>query len=266
MTHWYKPDGTMAYGASLKEAREMGYYISITSVEDVMYKYELENWKIKQAIMSALTLPREVTFRTLAIDNNNAIDITGVEYESDNDYIDRIIADSRQQAKKAAKLGTVIHHMAERYINKRPLFFKGMRPDVWVLFKPLQKWIDDNIESGEAEKVLVNNEFRYAGKADFAGVSKQGYEIIPDFKTTFIKPNDIKKDGNIKKAKIRDSWGRQLSALMACKSVDQYLSVIVSTNPAFPGVWVYKWGFNELFESYKIFLAALHLAQIQKGL
>lgn len=247
MTHWYDKNGGMNYGASLKEARENKYYLSVTSVEDVMYNHGLEKWKTRQAIMSALTLPKNPD-------------------ESDDDYIDRIIADSRQQSRKAAKLGTVIHHMAERYINKRPLFFTGLRHDVWVLFKPLQRWIDDNILTGYSEKVLVNIEEGYAGKADFIGDLKDSNSVILDFKTTFIIPDDIKKDGNIKKTKIRDSWGRQLAALMACKSVDHCLSVIVSTNPNYPGVWVYRWGFDELLKSFEVFKAALKLAQIQKGL
>lgn len=249
MTHWYDKDGVPHYGASLKEARENKYYLSVTSVEDVMYKYELEQWKIKQAIMSALTLPKKTN-------------------EADNDYTDRIICDSRQQARKAAKLGTVIHHMAERYINKRPLFFKGLRPDVWVLFKPLQKWIDDNIESGTAEKVLVDTLYHFAGKADIEGITKDYKYILPDIKTTFIIPDDIKKDGNIKKTKIRDSWGRQLSALRFCTQYepDEVLSVIVSTNPAFQGVWTYEWSGAELDKHFEVFKAALKLAQVQKGL
>lgn len=268
MTHWYDKNGKPHYGASLKEARENGYLPSITEVDKVLYNYGLEQWKIKQAIMSALTMPRNVS-TVLQSDNfvgfNRVIEETT---ESDAEYIARILDDSRQQARKAAKLGTVIHKLAERYISGKPLFYHGLREDVWTLFEPLRVWIDDNISTAKAEIVIIHHSGEYGGKADLKGIHKKGMKIIADFKSTFMTEKDIKKDGEIKKAKIYDSWGRQLAALWMGSEdiIDELLSVVVSTNKNFPGVWVYKWDFDDLKKHWVVFRNALQIYQIQKGL
>lgn len=240
-SHWYKKDGTTAYGASLKEAREMGYLPSITTIDKVIANEGLEQWKVRQGILAALTMP---------INSD----------ESDYDYINRILDDSRQQARKAAKLGSVIHKLAERYISGRPLFFKGQRDDVWLLFEPLQKWIDNNKLRGKAEKVLTSDQ--YAGKADYLDA-----DIIIDFKTTTMTEKDIKKDGGIMKKKVYDSWGRQLAALQATsRNHRDCVSVVISTNKDFPGVWCYYWPQLELDKHFEVFKSALNIYRIQKGL
>lgn len=241
MTHWYKKDGTTAYGASLKEAREMGYLPSVTTIEDVLYNYGIVRYQIHSAILSALTLPKH--------DN-----------ETDSDYTDRIIADSKQHSKRAAKLGSVIHKLAERYISGKPLFFKGLRSDVWTLFEPLRLWLEERRLCGYAELVLTSD--YYAGKADYIDTN-----MIMDFKTTFMTADSVKKDGAIKKAKIYDSWGRQLAALQATsRDHRDCVSVIISTNVDYPGVWFYYWSQLELDKHYEVFKSALNIYRITKGL
>jgi hypothetical protein len=201
----------------------------------------LEQWKIRQGILAALTMPK----------NSN---------ESDADYMARILDDSRQQAKKAAKLGSVIHKLAERTIKGKPLFFKGLRSDVWQLFEPLQKWIDDKGLRGKAEKILTSD--YYGGKTDYIDA-----DIIIDYKSTFMTAADVKKDGTIKKAKIYDSWGRQLAALQATsRNHRDCVSVVISTNKDFPGVWCYYWSQLELDKHYEVFKSALNIYRITKGL
>ena len=241
MTHFYTKDGQTAYGARLKEAREMGYLPSVTTIDKVIANEGLEQWKIRQGILAALTMPKD--------DN-----------EPDADYIARILDDSRQQARKAAKLGSVIHKLAERYISGKPLFFKGMRSDVWTLFEPLRKWIVDCGLKGVAEVVLIGD--GYAGKADYTD-----WGIIADYKTTFMTADNVKKDGTIKKAKIYDSWGRQLAALQATsRELRDCVSVIISTNVDYPGVWFYYWSQLELDKHYEVFKSALNIYRITKGL
>jgi hypothetical protein len=249
-SHWYAKDGSTAYGASLKEAREMGYLPSVTTVDKVIANEGLEIWKVRQAVMSALTMPK--LYYPDELNNYHA--------ESDADYIARILDDSRQQARKAAKLGSVIHKLAERYISGKPLFFRGARADVWTLFEPLRIYIDEALQKGESEVVLIGD--GYAGKADY--ISK---DIIADFKTTFMTASDVKKDGTIKKAKIYDSWGRQLAALQATgRGHRDCVSVIISTNVDYPGVWFYYWSQLELDKHYEVFKSALNIYRIQKGL
>ena len=240
MTHWYDKEGNQHYGATLKEARKNGYLPSITTVDKIIANEGLEIWKVNQAIMSALTLERFIALdpRLAKRDGYDA-------YESDEDYIKRIKSDSMAQARKAARMGNVLHKMAERYASNKPLFFHGQREDVWNCFEPVKEWIDNNLTEGFPEKVLVGE--GYAGKCDFLGWGWCNLTpILLDYKSTFIKPTDIKKDGTIKKAKIYDSWGRQLAALNKVANADIVMSVIISTNPDFTGVWTYEWSSEEL--------------------
>jgi hypothetical protein len=253
--HWYTPLGEPAYGTGLREARKLGLYPSITTIDKIIANPGLENWKQRQVLECSLTLTR------------------GAE-ESDKDFISRILSDSKEQGRKAAKLGTVVHHMAERYLKGKSLFFIGWRPDVWEIFKPLRIWIDENLLSPEstisreegAEVILVNETMGYAGKADFVGKDKIKRRINLDFKTTTIKPTDIKKDGTLKKAKLYPSWARQLAALDQCQYSEVRMSVVISTNKDFPGVWVHEWSPEDIEKGWIEFASALQIFKSVKNL
>jgi hypothetical protein len=98
--HWYRKTGEPAYtmigknGAerptTLRDARKEGLVPSVTSIIRCAAAPGLTNWMIDQAIMAALTLPR-------------------LEGENDTDFMARIKADSKEQARKAAERGTQIH-------------------------------------------------------------------------------------------------------------------------------------------------------------
>lgn len=103
--HWYKPDGAPFYtvrdakgnerGVTLRDARKVGAVPSVTTVLQVLAKPQLETWKVKQGILAALTLPRNVD-------------------EDDDTYLARVLTDSREQAKAAAEEGTRIHDAIEQ--------------------------------------------------------------------------------------------------------------------------------------------------------
>jgi hypothetical protein len=105
--HWYSKDGTPAYtiigkngkerATTLRDARKEGYLPSVTTILQVLPKPALINWMKKQVLMSALTLTREVN-------------------EADQAYIDRIMLDADEQARKAREKGTWIHGQIERYL------------------------------------------------------------------------------------------------------------------------------------------------------
>lgn len=101
--HWYKKDGSPAYTiigktgerpTTLRDARKENLVPSVTTIIRCAAAPGLMNWMLDQAIMAALTLPR-------------LMDVD--KYESDADYMVRIKADSKEQARKAAERGTLIH-------------------------------------------------------------------------------------------------------------------------------------------------------------
>ncbi len=249
MSHWYTNLGENRYDSGLREARENNYLPSVTTIDKVIGNPGLEIWKSQQVLLSSLTMTRG-------------------EDESDKDFVFRVMTDSRQQARKAAQLGNVIHKLAERYIMGKSLFYHGLREDVWIIFDQVKTWIDEHLEVPDsgfindegAEKVLVNQKYGYAGKADFYGWKKPNIPVIIDWKTTFIKQSDVKKNGELKKAKYYPSWLRQLAALQACDNyVPACYSVVISTNPELPGVWSKQWSEDELAKGWKEFKAALIL-------
>jgi hypothetical protein len=99
-THWYAIDGSPQYtvmgkngkerNTTLRDARQMNLVPSVTSILGVAAKPGLENWKINQALMAALTLPK-------------------TDDESLDDFMARAKQDAKEQAIKAAERGTQVH-------------------------------------------------------------------------------------------------------------------------------------------------------------
>ena len=68
-SHWYLPDGTAYHevprtdgngmrSATLRDARKVNAFPSVTNILGVLAKPALDAWKQEQAILAALTLPR----------------------------------------------------------------------------------------------------------------------------------------------------------------------------------------------------------------
>lgn len=106
--HWYARDGRPCYEqrtlkgglrpTNLSDARKLGLIPSVTTVLSVLAKPALTTWLVNQGIMAALTLTR-------------------VPGESETDFLSRVVADSKAQAKAAAEEGTRIHDACESYMK-----------------------------------------------------------------------------------------------------------------------------------------------------
>jgi hypothetical protein len=163
--HWYLPDGSPAYrivgkngkerNSTVKDAREHGLLPSVTTIIGCASKPALDVWKQQQAILSALTLPR-------------------LEGESEEDWLSRVVADSKETAKQAAERGTQIHGVIEAfyegiYIPELPPYVRAVESAINEHFGS-QLWI--------SEKSFAYGGF--GGKCDL--VAKSGFVV--DFKTT----------------------------------------------------------------------------------
>lgn len=106
--HWYTRDGVPSYtvigkngkerNTTLRDARVMDLVPSVTTILSVGAKPALIAWMQQQVLMSALTATRR-------------------EAETEAEFIDRIIADSKEQGKKAADKGTEIHAAIEQHYS-----------------------------------------------------------------------------------------------------------------------------------------------------
>ena len=77
---------------TLRDARKVNAFPSVTNVLGILHKEFLEAYKINQAILAALTLPR-------------------IEDESEDDFAKRVVTDSKEHAASAARLGSRLHEV-----------------------------------------------------------------------------------------------------------------------------------------------------------
>lgn len=169
-THWYLPDGTPFYTVTAKngnerpahigDARKVGAVPSVTKILSVAASPGLEQWKLNQTVLSALTLPR-------------------INGESDTDFAKRVIEDSKEQARAAAARGTELHTAIEDYI-------KGQRSLIWEehiaeIGKALNA-IGIDMTKGEAEHSFALDTVHggFGGKVDFFSRVSQ---VIIDYKS-----------------------------------------------------------------------------------
>ena len=136
--HWYRQDGGPQYTVkakdgsdrptTLRDARKMNLVPSVTTVMKIAAKPGLEAWKQEQMLLAALTLPR-------------------MPGESEKDLIARIVADSKETAKRAAERGTRVHESIEGwFMGVRPVehdeIAKAFEESIFNHFKthPFQPW------------------------------------------------------------------------------------------------------------------------------
>lgn len=165
-SHYYLATGESCHG-DLRSARKVGAYPSVTTILAAAgpSKTGLMNWKEEQAILSALSLPREAN-------------------ETDADFAKRVVLDSRKEVEAAAVRGTHIHSLAETLIN-------GEEPGELVTgyephYESLKEWHKDVTKVHVSESVLVNEAEGYAGRVDLIADINGEIEVV-DFKTRKFK-------------------------------------------------------------------------------
>jgi hypothetical protein len=98
--HWYTRTGEPMYqvkansgqmrNTTLRDARKYNLVPSVTTILNVASKPGLEAWKQQQILLAAMTLPKR-------------------DDESLDQYAERVLRDSKEQASEARDLGTAIH-------------------------------------------------------------------------------------------------------------------------------------------------------------
>src|SRR5262252_4924511 len=98
--HWYRRDGEPLHSVlsskgelrptTLRDARKLGLLPSVTNVLGVIHKPELVEWKVTQAVLAALTLPRG-------------------QGEELGVFAKRVVEDAQSQVRGAAEFGKAFH-------------------------------------------------------------------------------------------------------------------------------------------------------------
>ena len=170
--HWYDQNGEPRYtivgangkerNTTLRDARKHGFVPSVTTILGVIDKPALTAWKVDQALMAALTLPR-------------------IDGESLDDFKKRAARDAKQQAIDAADEGTRIHSAIESFYCGQS-FNEAYRLHVEATVAaiseafPGQMWMP--------EKSFCSP-LGYGGKVDLHSKS-----VVVDFKTKDFGPDD----------------------------------------------------------------------------
>lgn len=174
--HWYDQSGKPMYTVkakdgtdrptTLRDARKMGLVPSVTTIMSVAAKPGLEAWKMNQMMMAALTLPRAPD-------------------EPEEQFIERIQKDSKEQGKRAAERGTAIHEALEK-------FYEGV---LYYEYHEHQMGVDAamqahfGLQSWKTETAFASP-LGYGGKLDLHCMDGNG--IVVDFKTKeFTDPAKI---------------------------------------------------------------------------
>jgi len=234
--HWYGRDGSSQYDSDLRKARKFGHVPSVTTVMSVIAKPALTDWLVKQGVMAALTGTR-------------------LPCESDDQYIARILADSKQQAIDAANEGTRIHDACESsmkgltILNDYIPHAEGAMNELLRLFPDVNDWV--------AEKSFAHP-LGFGGKVDLHSPSTG---IIVDYKTKDGDFSDGKKlawDQNIQLAAYQVGLGL-LIAPGVCPDGGVYAQCAnIFVSRTHPGkVASHVWSENEIVHGWLLFEAAL---------
>lgn len=237
--HWYTRDGSPAYTitsndgkerhTTLRDARKLNLVPSVTTILNIAAKPGLELWKQQQLLLAALTLPK-------------------VDSESEDDYIDRIIRDSKEQGKAAADAGTDIHASIESfYLGKpRASHLSHVKGTVDALLKSFGR------QSWAAEKSFAH-ELGYGGKCDL-----HCPDIVVDIKT--------KEFGDPSKVEAYDEHIMQLAAYRMGLGMPEARCANVFVSRSIPGlVKVIEHSEDDIKKGWEMFVCLLNYWQLSKG-
>lgn len=241
-SHWYtasgepmhevpRADGNGTRPTTVADARKMSLLPSVTNVLNVLAKPSLDSYKIEQAIRAAMSSPKSPD-------------------ESEDYYIARIAAQSREPVVAAADLGTQIHHAIET---------RQVPEHLAAYVTPVLEWLDSEPRRLIQEQTVTCPEHGFAGRVDVIFETANTYGII-DFKTRKTTPSRsiTPYDGHGEQlaAYARGVFGRRRVAYA------QLINIYISTNE--PGRFHvhHHQRTGELFTNFR---AAMHLWIAARG-
>lgn len=173
--HWYNPDASSAHrmvgkngkerATTIRDAREKHLLPSVTTILSILAKPELEQWKMRQVALAALT-------------HHPAADTV-----FDDTYLDTIINDAFEQVEDAADLGTGIHAALGDWLQH-----KEWNDKFTSYVSAVIKWVEaEKVVFDGTELRLANREYGFAGTTD-APIRRGDQSGILDFKSRKTKP------------------------------------------------------------------------------
>ena len=237
--HWYTRTGAPQYtvvgangkqrNTTLADARKNALVPSVTTILNIMAKPALTNWLQQQVLLSALTLPKRPD-------------------ETDKDYCERIINDSKETGRSAAEAGTDIHASVQGWYENNPTgnhveSVKACDEAITQTFG-LQDWISER---------SFAHELGFGGKCDL--FCPEG--IVIDIKT--------KEFSDPKKVDAYDEHLMQLSAYRVGLGIPEARCANVFVSRSVQGLAVVKeWSAEDLARGWEMFVRLLEFWQLLK--
>lgn len=237
MGHFYGRDGTPHHfvtakngssrASTIADAKKHGWVPSVTEILSILNKPALTNWKVDQAILSALTLPI-------------------VEGESEADYLARIKRDSEQQAKEAAEEGSRIHAAIDASFKGLPFdsryipHVEGVRAKLAELYPGISDWVTER---------TFASPLGYGGCCDIHSPSTG---IVGDHKGKDLAPGDTRR--------LAYDQDRQIAAYNRGLGLPENEGFNLFVSRTHPGhVVAHVWTKEQLADAWEVFRAALAL-------
>lgn len=244
-THWYDREGNPAYtvigkngkerNTTLRDARTLNLVPSVTTILGVAAKPGLERWKQEQVLLCALTLPRN-------------------DGESESDWINRIMEDSKESGRRAAERGTDIHAAIQGFYEG-----KGAADEYAAYVDAAHKEITKHFSDWPwiAEKSFAH-ELGFGGKCDLHAEPLGCAGIVIDIKTKDFGPDD--------KVEGYDEHLMQLAAYRHGLGVPAARCANVFVSRDNPGLArVIEWSEEDLQRGWAMFQNLLSFYQIKNN-
>ena len=242
--HWYTKQGTPAYTTigktgerptTLRDAKKDGLVPSTTTIINILSKAGLDTWKQQQVLLSALTLPRE-------------------PQESEQEWLARVMKDSRETGYQAANRGTAIHGIIQNwfeqiYMPERPNYLDAIDKTLKDAFGE-QAWL--------CEKSFAHH-LGYGGRVDLMSkpINGKGTGFVVDFKT---------KDTDLDKVDVYFEHELQLASYREGLNLPNARCAIVFVNGTTNQVKLVEIEEPQLQKSWDCFQHLLRVYQIKNNL
>jgi hypothetical protein len=236
--HWYTKDGAPAYtvegktgvrNTTLRDARKLGLLPSVTTINGMLSKAGLDTWKQQQVLLAALTLPR-------------------LPDEPEQEWLARVMQDSKATGREAAERGTAIHAIIEAYFDQ-----------VYMPEKPAYlDAIDKALRDAFGEQLWLS-EKSFGHPLGFGGkcylMSVNGFVV--DFKT---------KEADLDKVDVYFEHEMQLAAYREGLGMPTARSAIVFVNGKTNQVKLIEVSQEKLQSGWECFEHLLRVYQIKNGI
>lgn len=242
--HWYTKEGTPAYttigktgerATTLRDARKEGLLPSVTTIINLMSKPALSSWLQQQVLLAALTLPRGFK-------------------ETEDEWLKRVMSDSKATGREAAERGTAIHNIIQGYFEQMYLPEKPVYLDA----------IDSTLKSAFGDQAWLSEKsfghhLGYGGKCDLMAkpMNGQGSGFVVDFKT---------KDTDLDKVDIYFEHELQLAAYREGLNLPNARCAILFVNGTTNQVKLVEIEEPQLQKSWECFQHLLRVYQIKNNL